>query len=160
QLLGMNVGDDEIRVGNEWYPYGRDFLIESSWLALVLVPLGFLPILLDLRPSSLRRVDGKVVALGIIAVTFLGLYLSSRRWVEAEPAFATIFCAFAWSRALPERVIAPFRDKVAPWRQTLLGVLCGLAVLPLLSMSIEHAQDDVSRTSDYGRFRGASNWLV
>jgi hypothetical protein len=160
QLLGWNVGDDEIRVGNEWYPYSVDYLMESSWLALVMVPLGFLPILLDVRPSSLRRVDGKVVALGIIAVTFLVLYLKSRRWVEAEPVFATLFCAYAWSRALPERVAEPLRKYLTPGRQMIVAVVCGLAVLPLLNTAIDSAEGDAGRTSDYTRFRGAMEWLA
>jgi len=160
QLVGVSHSDEEIRVGNEWYPYSTDFLIDSSWLAMVLVPLGFVPILLDARPSQLRRVDGKVVALGIIAVTFLVLYLRSRRWIEAEPVFATAFCAFAWSRALPERVVAPFRGRLAPWKQTALAVVCALAILPLLARSIDRGQNDVERTSDYTRFRGATSWLA
>ncbi|MFN8635455.1 MAG: hypothetical protein U0893_16540 [Chloroflexota bacterium] len=101
QLVGLSHGDDEIRVGNEWYPYNQPFLVESSWLALLLVPLGFVPVLLDLRPSRLRRLDGMTIGLGIVAVTFLVLYLRSRRWVEAEPAFAAAFCAAAWCRAMP-----------------------------------------------------------
>jgi hypothetical protein len=160
QLMGMNVGDDEIKVGNEWYPYSMDFLVQSSWLALALVPLGLVPMLLDVRPKSLRRVDGKVIALGIIAVTFLVLYLKSRRWVEAEPVFATLFCAFAWSRALPERVLAPLQERLTPGRQMIVAILCGLAVLPLLSNAIDSAEGDAGRTSDYSRFRGASYWLA
>jgi hypothetical protein len=112
QLVGLSHSDEEIRVGNEWYPYNQGFLIESSWLALLMVPLGLVPILLDLRPSRLRRLDGMTIGLGIIAITFLVLYMRSRRWVEAEPVFATLFCAAAWSRALPH----PFEG----WRSPLL----------------------------------------
>jgi hypothetical protein len=160
QLLGTSHTDDEIRVGNEWYPYAQDYLVESSWLALALVPLGFLPFLLDVRRSQWRRVDGKVVALGIIAITFLVLYLRSRRWIEAEPIFATAFCAFAWSRSLPERVTAPLRGLLTPSRQFALAIVCALALLPLLSNTMDRAEDDVSRASDYTRFRGASFWLA
>ena len=75
-------------------------MLEVSWLALALVPLGFVPLLLDARPAQLRgRRQGR--RLGIMAVTFLVLYLRSRRWIEAEPVFATLFCAFAWSRRSP-----------------------------------------------------------
>jgi hypothetical protein len=160
QLVGLSTGDEEIRVGNEWYPYSLDFLLQASWLALALVPLGFLPILLDVRPSRLRRLDGTVIALGIIAIAFLALYLRSRRWVEAEPIFATLFCAFAWSRALPERLTEPLRGRLTPWRQTVFAVLLGLLVLPLLSMSIDQAQNDVQGGRDYSRFRGACTWLA
>jgi hypothetical protein len=160
QLVGLNTGDEEVRVGNEWYPYGQQFMIDSSWLALVMVPLGFVPILLDARPSRLRRLDGKVIALGIIAVTFFILYARSRRWVEAEPVFATIFCAFAWSRALPERITDPLRAIFTPGRQMIAGVVIAVALFPLLSTSIDRAQDDIRGTKDYTRYRGASQWLV
>jgi hypothetical protein len=160
QLIGLSHGDDEIRVGNEWYPYGRQFLIESSWLALALVPLGFVPLLLDARPSRLRRIDGRVVGLAIIAVTFLVLYLRARRWVEAEPIFATLFCAFAWSRALPERITGPIGARLTPARQTACAAVIGAAMLPLLWMSIDRAQDDVQSTRDFTRYRNASAWLV
>src|SRR3712207_7658654 len=55
-------------VGNEWYPYSPDFLLRANWLAIALVPAGLLPLALDARPGRLRTVDGKVIALGILAV--------------------------------------------------------------------------------------------
>ena len=160
QLLGLTHGEDEVRVGNEWYPYNQAFMLEVSWLALLLVPLGFIPLLLDLRPSQIRRIDGKVIALAIIAVTFLILYLRSRRWIESEPVFATLFCAFAWSRALPDRVTAPFRGKFSTGRQFAIGVMVAVLLFPLLANSIERAQDDARGARDYTRYRGASAWLV
>ena len=160
QLLGLSHTDDEIRVGNEWYPYGQEFMLQVSWLALALVPLGFVPLLLDVRPSRLRRIDGKVLALGIMAVTFLVLYLRSRRWIEAEPVFATLFCAFAWSRALPERVTEPLRPHLTPGRQIAIAVLVAVALFPLLVSSVDRAQDDARAARDYTRYRGASAWLV
>ena len=160
QLVGLSAGDEEVRVGNEWYPYGTDFLFQSSGLAVLMVPAGFLPVLFDLRPSKLRRVDGMVVALGIIAMAFLVLFLRSRRWVEAEPAFATLLCAFAWSRALPERITEPLRAYLTPGRQLVVAVVAGLLVLPLLWQSITSAQDDVRGTKDYTRYRGATTWLM
>lgn len=160
QLLGLEHGDEVIRVGNEWYPYSTSFLIESSWLALVLVPLGFLPILLDARPSRLRHLDGPVVALAIIAVTFLVMYLRSRRWVEAEPVFAALFCAFAWSRAVPERVAEPLRRWVTPKREAWLAALAALVVIPLLVNTVNEARADTRSTRDYARYRGAATWLA
>jgi hypothetical protein len=160
QLVGLSHTDDEIRVGNEWYPYSQQFMIESSWLALALVPLGFVPILLDARLSRLRRIDGMVVALGIIAVTFLVLYLRSRRWVEAEPVFATLFCAFAWSRALPARVTEPLQARLTPVRQAVIGVIIAIALFPLLAQTIDAAQDDARGSRDFTRYRDASAWLV
>jgi hypothetical protein len=160
QLLGLTQGDTEIQVGNEWYPYSPDFMWESSWLALIMVPLGFIPILLDVRLSKLRRVDGLVIATGIIAVTFLVLYARSRRWVEAEPAFAALFCAVSWSRALPERVTVPLAKLITPRRELVVSALAFLLVLPQLYMAINDARDDVSTTRDSSRYRAATAWLI
>ena len=159
QLVGLSHSDDEIRVGNEWYPYGQQFMFDVSWLALALVPLGFVPLLLDARPAQLRRIDGKVIALGIMAVTFLVLYLRSRRWIEAEPVFATLFCAFAWSRCLPERVTEPLRARLTPGRNAAIAVVLAVALFPLLASSIDRAQDDARTARDYTRYRAAAAWL-
>lgn len=159
QLVGLSHSEVEIRVGNEWYPYGQEFMLSVSWLALALVPLGFLPILLDARPSRLRRVDGTVVALGIMAVTFFLLYLRSRRWIEAEPVFATLFCAFAWSRALPERVTEPLRTRLTPARNAAIAVVLAVALFPLLVSSVDRAQDDARGARDYTRYRDGAAWL-
>jgi hypothetical protein len=160
QLVGLTHGDDEIRVGNEWYPYATAFMFDASWLAMALVVLGFVPALLDARPSSLRRLDGKVIALGIMAVTFLLLYLRSRRWIEAEPVFATLFCAFAWNRCLPERVTAPIRARLTPFREAAIAVVIALALVPLLASSIDRAHDSTRTAQDYTRYRDASAWLM
>ncbi|MCC6175350.1 MAG: hypothetical protein IT305_08630 [Chloroflexi bacterium] len=169
QLFGLTHGDAVIQVGNEWYPYGCNdlsnpfgdcFLIETNWLAIVLVPLGFIPILLDARPSRLRSLDGKVVALGIIACTFLVLFLRSRRWIEAEPAFATLFCAFAWNRALPERVTEPLRSLFTPRREVVMAAAALVLIAPLLWQSVQQGRGDVKSTRDHTRYRDAAQWLV
>ena len=159
QLVGLSHSEDEIRVGNEWYPYPQEFMLSVSWLALALVPLAFVPMLLDVRLSRLRRIDGKVVALGIIAVTFFVLYLRSRRWIEAEPVFATLFCAFAWSRAMPERVTEPLRAHLTPTRSAAIAVVLAVALFPLLVSSVDRAQDDARGTRDYTRYRDGAAWL-
>jgi hypothetical protein len=160
QLVGLTHGDDVIQVGNEWYPYSFSFMIEVSWIAIVLVPLGLIPILLDVRPSQLRRVDRTVVALGIIAITFLLMYSRSRRWIEAEPIFATLFCAFAWSRALPERVTNPLSAFVTRRREIVAAVLVFLVMLVPLYRAIDDGRGDVRSTRDINRFSGAAAWLA
>jgi hypothetical protein len=164
QLLGVEHAETPIRVGNEWYPYSPDFLLRANWLAILLVPLGFVPILLDPRPARLRTLDGIVVALGIIAVTFLVMFLRSRRWIEAEPVFAGLFCAFAWSRALPERVRAWFAARVPAEKRKPLairGVVAAAAVLLfLLYGTVNAAMDDTRSTRDYTRYRDGARWLA
>ncbi|MCC7367512.1 MAG: hypothetical protein IT306_03765 [Chloroflexi bacterium] len=181
QLLGLSHSEDVIQVGNEWYPYDVSYLLESSWLALLMVPLGFVAIvvgwLLALRdrqttdvpevqrPSVLaaswawaRSLDGRVAALAIIAVTFLVLYLRSRRWVEAEPAFATLFCAFAWNHCVFNR-LSPRLPRFSLARQVGLALLACLLIAPQMLDTVERAQDDARRARDHTRYRGAALWL-
>ncbi|MDP8922636.1 MAG: hypothetical protein M3O34_07140 [Chloroflexota bacterium] len=164
QLVGIDHADTPIQVGNEWYPYSRDFLWRANWLAILLVPAGLLPLALDARPSRLRAVDGKVIALGIVALTFLVLFLRSRRWIEAEPVFATLFCAFAWSRAMPDRITDLFRSHVSQMRRqrlALAGVaLATVAVLVQLNASVTAAMNDTRSTRDYTRYRAGAQWLA
>jgi hypothetical protein len=93
-------------------------------------------------------------------VTFLVLYLRSRRWIEAEPVFATLFCAFAWSRTLPERVTGPLRARLTPGRQMVVAVVVAIALFPLLVSSVDRAQDDARTARDSTRYRNASVWLT
>jgi hypothetical protein len=183
QLVGLSHSDDVIRVGNEWYPYDRDYMFESSWLALALVPFGFLGVAVGLvgavrarvreAPSEggmlttviaaargwLRRLDGRVIALAIIAVTFLVLYARSRRWVEAEPVFAVLFCAFAWNRCVFDGLTARL-PRFTLARQLALGSLVLLLLTPQLLDTVDRAQSDASRTRDYLRYGAASRWLA
>ena len=164
QLLGFHHDDTPIQVGNEWYPYAAGYLWRANWLAVLLVPAGLLPLALDARPSRLRNVDGKVITLGILAVTFLVLFLRSRRWIEAEPVFATLFCAFAWSLAMPDRIADWFRARVPEDRRQPLAirgvVLASLAVLVALYYAVTTAMDDTRSTRNYARYRDGAQWLA
>lgn len=77
-----------------------------------------------------------------------------------EPVFATLFCAFAWSRALPERVSGPLGQFLTPNRQTLCALICGAATIPLIWLAVDGARDNVRSTRDYLRYRNASLWLA
>ena len=160
QLLGLSPGDVEIRVGTEWYPYTWGFLWRTSGLAVALVPLGFLPLLLDPRPSRLRALDGAVIALAIPAVTFLALFLRSRRWIELEPAFAVLFCAVAWSRARPAWLDRRLSRLLPPRAAPLAALAAALLLAPLLYFTVSRGMDDVQVARDYNRYRDAARWLV
>lgn len=183
QLVGLSHSEEVIRVGNEWYPYDTGYLIESSWLALAMVPLGIVAIVIGLTAAVvrrlrsepharnlpllalneawawLRRLDGTVIALGIIAVTFLVLYLRSRRWVEAEPAFATLFCAFAWNRCVGDWLVGVL-PKFTLSRRLALGAIVVVLIVPRLISSVDSAQDDARRAREHTRYRNASLWLA
>jgi hypothetical protein len=175
QLVGLRHGDVNIQVGTEWYPYncawlawtglfgsGREgcFLLQANWLALALVPLGLIPILADPRWSRLRQLDGRVVALMLMAFAFFVLFLRSRRWIEAEPLFAMLFCAFAWNFAQPEwlkRRLAPLAE---PSRLAALLIVGTIALLPLVYHAINEATDDVVGSEYHLRYRGGATWLI
>jgi hypothetical protein len=183
QLVGLSHSEEVIRVGNEWYPYETGYMFESSWLALVMVPLGFLGMAVGLVISVTRRLrneagsrsrvhlianetwqwlrglDGAVIALAIIAVTFLGLYLRSRRWVEAEPAFAILFCAFAWNRCVGDLLVGVL-PRFSLSRQLALGAIVIALIAPSLVNTVDRAQDDARRTRNYTQYRNASLWLA
>jgi hypothetical protein len=160
QLLGLRHGDVVIQVGNEWYPYSTSFLLSANWLALLLVPLGFVPILLDPRLSRLRAVDGKVVTLAILALTFLAMFLRSRRWIESEPVFALLFCAFAWNRALPEYVRSWLRRVIPAKSEPLIALTVAVAVAPLVYFTVVGGMADVKSSRDYLQYRDAARWLA
>ena len=160
QLVGLREGDAVIQVGNEWYPYTLDFLWRANWLALLLVPLGFVPLLADPRPARLRALDGKTLTLGIVAIVFLVLFLRARRWVEAAPAFATLFCAFAWSRNLPEGLGRRLRSFVPGGAEPLAQVAAVALVAPLLYLTVTGAMSEARAARDYTRYRAASAWLA
>jgi hypothetical protein len=125
---------------------------------VALVPLGCLPLVWALVRRE--RLDGRVVALGLLALFFLALFIRSRRFVEYEPAFATLFCAFAWSHQVPDRARAWVSQRLAPpARWLVLGLaLCGavLVLRPMLEASREMAA--TARSAD--TYRGSAAWLV
>jgi hypothetical protein len=160
QILGVGGDDVVIRVGGEWYPYSWGSLWRTSWLAVMLIPLGFVPILLDPRPTRLRTLDGKVVTFAILALVFLALLLRARRWTEFEPPFALLFCALAWNRALPEGFAQRLR-RLVPTRFEPFAVLAVILVLaPLVYSSAVGAVSSVQGSRRYTQYRDAARWLA
>lgn len=165
QLLGLEQGDVVIRVGNEWYPYSQDYLWRANWLAMLLPVLGLVPILADPRPRRLRALDGRVVTLLILAATFVVLFLRSRRWIEAEPIFATLFCAFAWNHALPERPIGRLMKHLPSLPRGLalgpaMAVGAAAILAPLFYQTVQSAMSETRGSRDTAQFRDAAHWLA
>jgi len=164
QLVGVDHAETPIQVGSEWYPYSTSFLFSGNWLALALVPLGLVPVLFAAWTTRLRAFDGKTMALGIVAVTFLLLFLRSRRWIEAEPVFAMLFCAFAWSRMLPAPISRWVADRFTAEQRRALRVrgvvVATFAILVALYFSVASAMSDTRSTRDYARYRDGAQWLA
>jgi hypothetical protein len=149
--------DDEVRVGREWYPYEPKVLLETSGLAIALVPLGVL-----IGLASIRQVlrDQRALLLGGVAVMFLLLYLRSRRFVESEPAFAVLFAAYMVSHHLPRwngRSLWEWVPRAA--RLPLIALLlAGLTyhTINVVRVAVKNAVDN----HPYDTFRASSFWLT
>jgi hypothetical protein len=155
-VLPKAMPDGVVRVGTEWYPYSPETLLRTSWLALLLVPAGFLPALL--APKRVLR-DPAALLLGGLALMFLILYLRSRRFVESEPAFALLFAAYLWSHYAPR-----WRGRVC-WQwlpATLAGVVVGVGLTGLVlhaGQTIRQAARNVEDNDPYSTLQAPMEWL-
>jgi hypothetical protein len=91
-LLPKILGQAEVRVGNEWYPYETTQLLENS-------PLGLIAFLSGVVALGLRNQRmGTRTAVTLFLAIFFGMMLfQSRRFIEYFPPFALVFTAMAWS---------------------------------------------------------------
>jgi hypothetical protein len=155
-VLPKALPDGVVRVGNEWYPYSVETLFRTSWLALLLVPAGFLPALL--APRRVLR-DPTALLLGGLALLFLVLYVRSRRFIEIEPAFAVLFAAYMWSHHAPR-----WRGRLC-WEwlpATLAGVLVGVGLTGLVLhglQTVRQAANNVEDNDPYNTFQAPMEWL-
>jgi len=163
------LGEADVRVGNEWYPYETDQLLENS-------PLGLLVFLAGVVALGLRnqRMDTRTAVTLFISIFFGLMLFQSRRFIEYYPPFALIFCAMACSplisnpwRLYIERIQGDSREKdvgevssgwkIADW-------LPGFLFLVILSSGIFYtgraARENLSDTRPAGLYSGASQWLV
>jgi hypothetical protein len=151
------MGDFVVGVGNEWYPYSNSALIRSAGLALATVAAGILPLILSLRNG--RRGDGRVVALALLAVFFTILLFRSRRFVEYQPAFAVLFCAFAWSFQFPLELHKTLATRLPSWVGPLVWVLLLGGAVALMQPAVEGAQASARSARPADEFAAASRWL-
>ncbi len=153
-LLAKVDIENSVRLGNEWYPYETDTLLQNSLGALVALGLGLLAP--SFRDGKRDRVETTLL---FVAFVTLFMLLRSRRFIEYYPAFALLFCALAWGRggidfaALLPRFVRP---TVARPLIPLIGLL---ALIVLGVNTTRNAYDDAgnSRSAEY--FVGASAWL-
>jgi hypothetical protein len=160
------VPEEQVRVGSEWYPFAPRFLLQTSWLPLLLVALLPLPFLRRLlRPATLgedvRRIlrDPTALFLGGLSLLFLVLYLRSRRFIESEPGFAVLACAYVWDRYLPAAGLSGLWS-----RAPLLGRLAAVLLLGagLTWQAVGVTRTAAQRAEDnhaYTTFQDAAIWL-
>jgi hypothetical protein len=155
-LLPKIIPESEVTVGSEWYPYTLPILLETSWLALLLLPLGFLPAVW----ASRRMVrDRTALFLAALAVLFLVLYLRSRRFIEIQPPFAVLFCSYAWARYFPAGGVGGLLARLSRTARVGLAIAALLALGGQTWMTVGHAQENVAVGRHFTTFEAASLWV-
>jgi hypothetical protein len=111
-----------ISVGNEWYPYDTNQLLNNSLLALIALAGGALALGL-----TGRKMDVRTATTFLAALLFSIMLFKARRFVEYFPPFALMFSVFAWaplfSSHQPAEDAGRFRALLrANWHVVLLGM--------------------------------------
>ena len=155
-VLAKVAPDPDLTVGQEWYPYGPLALLQTSWLALLLSVLALVPV--AFAPRRIVR-DRTALLLGGVALMFLVLYLRSRRFIEAEPAFAVLVCAYVWTYFPPVIRGRPFGEWLprSAWAALPLLALVGLGLQTW--GTVLRAQQDLSDGRPYTTFEAAALWV-
>jgi hypothetical protein len=151
-----------VSVGNEWYPYDTNQLIENSLPALVAFAGGVLA--LGLTP---RKMDTRTAFALLTALLFGLMLFQARRFVEYFPPFALIFAAFAWAPILEADAAPQTQETPAPrmpqaftkLRPFAAPILLGLAVVVSIAGSVPRAREAVASSKPYDLYAGASEWL-
>ena len=152
------------RVGNEWYPYDTNQLMENSGLALFAMMGGILGLGL-----SGKRMDAKT-ATSLFLALFTGyLVFQSRRFIEYFPAFALIFCAIAlapslkiWQASFSDarNIVLPDYAIVSPVIHGVVAGVVGFLMVLAIYFNLQASQETMADTKPSERFRQASLWLA
>ncbi|WKZ39584.1 MAG: hypothetical protein QY328_15085 [Anaerolineales bacterium] len=154
-LVPKLLDPTSISVGNEWYPYNTDQLLNNSMLALIALAGGALAL-----GFSGRKMDVRTATAFFAALLFALMLFKARRFVEYFPPFALIFSAFAWAPLMDVRQPS---SEAKGWRTLLLTnwnlILIGILVLAGIGKSIPAARDQIGGSKPYHLYAGASAWL-
>lgn len=154
-LVPKLLDPTSISVGNEWYPYNTDQLLNNSLLALIALAGGALAL-----GFSGRKMDVRTATAFFAALLFALMLFKARRFVEYFPPFALIFSAFAWAPLMDVRQPS---SEAKGWRTLLLTnwnlILIGILVLAGIGKSIPAARDQIGGSKPYHLYAGASAWL-
>ena len=149
-----------IRVGNEWFPYETNQLLDNSLPSLIAFASGILALGLAGRKMDVRTAFALLVSL------LFGLMLfQARRFVEYFPPFSLIFAAFAWSPLLDVRPASVIPTDSASARLNFNGrdsvpvLLLSVAVIASIFRSIPQAREAIDSSKPYNLYAGASAWL-
>ncbi|NWG33557.1 MAG: hypothetical protein HXY42_03875 [Chloroflexi bacterium] len=147
-----------VSVGNEWFPYTTQQLLENSLFSLLFFVSGIFALGLTSCRMDVRT------AFALLASLLFGLMLmQARRFVEYFPPFALIFAAFAWAAHFLDRQFACRISTPSPFKRILHNaplLLLSAAVILGASRSIPRAGEAINDSKPYDLYAGASQWLV
>lgn len=181
-MLPKLVDATSIRVGNEWYPYTTEQLLNNSFPGLLAFFSGMFALGLSGRKMDLRTTFSLLVSL------LFGLMLfQARRFVEYFPALVLIFATFAWSPFFQDnKPQTEIKNQVSPftthfWKELIQNLQSALTQEPgstrpeifrwlatvfifivMLTGSIftiTKAQSSIRDSSPFNMYAGASAWL-
>lgn len=143
-----------IRVGNEWFPYNTDTLLENSFLALVVFFSGILALGLSGKRMTVRT------AVLLLTAGLFGLMLfQSRRFIEYFPPAALAFAALAWGD-VPRPLSHQQSRGVIRWLRQHWPTLLLLALfLPGALRTFQRLRDSLGSSLPGDRYAAASAWL-
>jgi len=167
-LIPKLLGEADVRVGNEWYPYETTQLLANS-------PLGLIAFLSGVVALGLRnqRMDTRTATTLFLAIFFGLMLFQSRRFIEYFPPFALIFAATAWAPIITnmesgdlsnskDGVQLPtsrrfFKWKSSPW---LFGGALSITIIFGILFTSRAAQENLQDTKPAGLYSQASAWLI
>ena len=89
--FSTKIGNFNVAVGGEWYPYKGTELLTHLTIALLAMLIGYVLY----RPRS-ERLPEKATFFLVFSTVLLVWMFKSKRLAEYFPPFAILFCAFSW----------------------------------------------------------------
>jgi len=147
-LLPKITDPTAVSVGGEWHPYQTWTLVQNSGFAL----LAFLSGIVALGLREKRMNTATATAL-LIAILFGVMLFKSRRFVEYFPAFALMFCAFAWAPLFRNWI------KAKEWVAQELPVMMTIILILTILWNVQSTQKSLQASKPYQYYADASLWL-
>lgn len=146
----------DVRVGGEWYPFPASGFPTRVGPSIAITALGLLPILWQLGRRQLP--DWRTVALGGLAVGFMGMTIRSQRIIEYYPAFAVLFCAWSWTYGFPGLTLKPHPR--LRWLHHAVIPVVALGLSAGLVWTVTQARRDATGAFNWEVPRDGALWLA
>jgi len=156
-----------VRVGNEWYPYETETLLNNSTIALLL----FVSATFGIGLTN-RKMDTRTTTSFLIALLFGFMLFKSRRFIEYFPPFALIFSAFAWapllrreyqlltwSSILNKNMLEKYPKIVKVIQSNIPLIILTIMLILGITHSIPATQGQIAKSKPYHLYQNASLWL-